>query len=666
MAYVGGLPDFAVPSIRAGLPVGGLGSLLDGAAANLGNNTDSSSDGAGGNQSGLNTAASSNVSLPNAALSSWSPSSVARHARIPASNLTTELSAKELARASKVSGAGAGRLAFSFAGAAHHDRPPEEVIDAIFHPGPASNAVLMLQSTVSRADKVQRDSGGRAGAKTPSSKQGRSGDGSTRVSERRAAKEKERDAEDLRAMAGAPKPEHYDAISPAQSPVHSTEAQGYRGIPTALASPAETVTQGSHYGADETMANRLTTIISADEVSSAPATKSAGPKEPQHAAKSDSKDSAVMSQGSGSSLSSVRPILSSDPRSRKGSRAAAAGGATGLQKRNSTSTTSSEYTDGQSKRGPSRPHSVHWDANSFTEPNAKGSGSTDSDVRESHRRSPVFPQTPAVVKDREVTASPRSISPSRERDRQSSGSTTAQSQSNKGAIKKGDDVFTTDRASDAGIVGVTKLLSNQEAQGETMEQTLSAAQGVSREDMAGSEKKAGEALESHEGAPGWDKPSSAKLPQQKPRARVLRGAVGISPDEAAQKGYHGAGWGNLQATCIPGGALLKPACASCSPAFSSSDRHSSGQWIWSSPEGSPQYSRIARDFALGQTPAQARGAATEVGAGDDQGSGGRRASAMQSGNEPASVEQVMDAAVHSDLESANDLTPKAARQAVHV
>ncbi|PWN33550.1 uncharacterized protein FA14DRAFT_161347 [Meira miltonrushii] len=155
MKHVGGTREYQVPANRRGLLVGSLVPTLEGSSptgskgpsSSAGSEADdgSSSNGGSADQPSSETHGGGRSTSVTKALSDWSPHSVARHSRIPEENLRTKLSHKDTARAVKERGGG-GRLAFSFAAGAHHDRPPESVIDSLFD----SN---MLTPTPSRDEK---------------------------------------------------------------------------------------------------------------------------------------------------------------------------------------------------------------------------------------------------------------------------------------------------------------------------------------------------------------------------------------------------------------------------------------------------------------------------------------------------------------------------------
>lgn len=186
MTYIGGAREFNVPSLKRGFAVGGLGGLVDetkgigGDKKRKKHSSNSNSEGSengsllngiGGSNSNsrnqsstslnhYNQNSKSTTSLSNqnsngvgfrsgSIFSSKNPSS---QARIPLSNLKTSSSSKGGEAKNKTRDA---NLSFNFQGANNHDRSPESIIEAIFNPGPASNATLMLGSTVSRSEKVK-------------------------------------------------------------------------------------------------------------------------------------------------------------------------------------------------------------------------------------------------------------------------------------------------------------------------------------------------------------------------------------------------------------------------------------------------------------------------------------------------------------------------------
>lgn len=157
MKHVGGTREYQVPANKRGLLVGSIVPTLEGSSptgskgpsSSAGSEADdgSSSNGGSVEQTPSETHGGGRSTSVTKALSDWSPHSVARHSRIPEENLRTKLSHKDTARAVKeAGGGGGGRLAFSFAAGAHHDRPPESVIDSLFD----SN---MLTPTPSRDKK---------------------------------------------------------------------------------------------------------------------------------------------------------------------------------------------------------------------------------------------------------------------------------------------------------------------------------------------------------------------------------------------------------------------------------------------------------------------------------------------------------------------------------
>lgn len=160
MKHVGGTREYQVPANKRGLLVGSLVPTLEGSSptgskgpsSSAGSEADDGTSSNGGSAEYQNSETHGGVSNGRStsvtkALSDWSPHSVARHSRIPEENLRTKLTHKDTARAVKEAGGG-GRLAFSFAAGAHHDRPPESVIDSLF------DSNNMLTPTPSRDKKA--------------------------------------------------------------------------------------------------------------------------------------------------------------------------------------------------------------------------------------------------------------------------------------------------------------------------------------------------------------------------------------------------------------------------------------------------------------------------------------------------------------------------------
>lgn len=155
MTHMGGSREYAVPAVRRGLIASGISSFVNGSEESHnkhnrkgtnGSSTNSDSnhgsieghgrdDGRhleGGRRSQAQSNNASVASIVHNPISSWPDSSVAKHSRIPASNLSTELSHQDAARA--VREAGGHRMGFSFGAGAHHEKPPEEVIESLFNP----------------------------------------------------------------------------------------------------------------------------------------------------------------------------------------------------------------------------------------------------------------------------------------------------------------------------------------------------------------------------------------------------------------------------------------------------------------------------------------------------------------------------------------------------
>lgn len=169
MTHVGGSREYVVPANKRGLLANTAASMTEGSppgskgpSSSVGSDAGSVGEGGGGSSSDHNDPQArkgqsgmlSGTSSMARAFAEWHPHHVARHSRIPANNLNTTLSHKDTARAVKEAGTG-GRLAFSFAAGAHHDRPPEDVIDSLFDPT-ADHSALLLTPSSSRDRKLGR------------------------------------------------------------------------------------------------------------------------------------------------------------------------------------------------------------------------------------------------------------------------------------------------------------------------------------------------------------------------------------------------------------------------------------------------------------------------------------------------------------------------------
>ncbi|UZJ55275.1 hypothetical protein CBS101457_004595 [Exobasidium rhododendri] len=156
MSHVGGTREYAVPAVRRGLVVGGIATLMDGTPTRQGPGSSSNSEAGGSAEGGQVPSGDDHQhqhSSPQDLKTTWPPHSIAKYSRIPVSNLKTELSHQDATRAIKE--AGGHRTGFSFAAGAHHERPPEDVIEALFSSEPGSDALSMLTPTVSRTEKVK-------------------------------------------------------------------------------------------------------------------------------------------------------------------------------------------------------------------------------------------------------------------------------------------------------------------------------------------------------------------------------------------------------------------------------------------------------------------------------------------------------------------------------
>jgi hypothetical protein len=222
MTHIGGTREYSVPAARTGLVVSGAAALIHTLASkgsDSGTHSEASHSTEGHNEhprpgmgdhkySGHpNDSMSSFTADP---ISNWPSDSVAKHGRIPSSNLKTELSHQDAARAVKE--AGGQRMGFSFGAGAHHERPPEDVIDSLFSISPSKT----LSSKRSEKFKASLSS-------SPAKK------------ESKAEKEKDSPEEQPHQQANKKqiergvfpeKPAHFDGLSPAEHPRDSAQSRG--------------------------------------------------------------------------------------------------------------------------------------------------------------------------------------------------------------------------------------------------------------------------------------------------------------------------------------------------------------------------------------------------------------------------------------------------------
>lgn len=222
MTHVGGTKEYAVPAIRRGLIVAGVSSLIDAASHAGGSGPSSEADhsaegherarSGGHDRNDGRYSFSQNPSLSsisNEPMSAWPTNSVARHVRIPSSNLRTEVSHQDAARAVKE--AGGQRMGFSFGAGAHHERPPEDVIDALFSTSSTNGLVNML--TPYRGENAKQKS-------LPTQRQKK---GESEIEDK--PREKKSDDKIERGILPE-KPPHFDGVIPAEHPKDSAQSTG--------------------------------------------------------------------------------------------------------------------------------------------------------------------------------------------------------------------------------------------------------------------------------------------------------------------------------------------------------------------------------------------------------------------------------------------------------
>ncbi|PWN91632.1 hypothetical protein FA10DRAFT_265479 [Acaromyces ingoldii] len=615
MTHVAGAREYFVPSIRQGLLVGNMAAhALEAGPMNnsssKGSSSASSDNGStvhddGGDRQSVGSRTRNNgsaASLGNP-MANWPPDSVARHSRIPAQNLKTELSHKDAARAVQ-EGGGGGRLAFSFSGGAHHDRAPEDVVAGIFDGSSSSwdtNASLMLTPTVSRAEKVKHGaSAGRkqaAGDKkstrpgmssrpsTATSLHSNSSNSNSNSTSNKNSSNRTADKADIRSheALGGEKPEHYDSVRPALSAEHGSQAAGQ--IPTRFSAKVTSPSAGPGVDIDsawrptEASKSETSSMMRGDSASSSKKQSSPSPSQAQPP-RNHSRSSSASTMKS-ILRSGITPAQSSEssPVSRGNLQepAGATSGGAGSGSAKSSTGSSSGDRPGIHRRTSlhSRPTSVHWDP-SIQHPSAV---STASDPASGQPPSPASQQQPApawlqantsreplVVPPvpRMITASPSSLG----------GTSSSRSPSAKASSSNVQSSLSTSSTlpsvpSDSEL-SLPALVDDNESEGKRRDSSydevglglseamppktppdvarklallMPRASALSNQDQHACVTATGEKVteaSSH----------SSGRPDEGGRHRVIKGTVGLSKDEAKREGYRGVGWGTHSALGI--------------------------------------------------------------------------------------------------------------------
>jgi hypothetical protein len=505
MSHVGGSREYAVPAVRRGLVVGGIANFMDGTPTGKSSASGSNSD-AGGSTEGHSAenhrsggqstgkhhhyqskhAASSMTSLSTAPTSNWPPNSVAKHTRIPVSNLKTELSHHDAARAIKE--AGGHRMGFSFAAGAHHERPPEDVIDAIFNPGPTSSSVLMLTPTVSRTEKVR-------GAAPTRRQRGGAEDGKGQ------GPPEERNKDQAGRGLYPERPSHHDGVSPAEHPKDSIGKHLSRFLPT-------------HHGLESRPGPDMST--------------SQGFGRSSKASEEGSKTKATQHHKRDSSTSTMKSILTNSFSSKIGqtfsghyehdsvniSISDGQQGSKGSSQQAKASSASSNR-DPTSSPTSNRPNLVHWNTNVVASEN----GSASSDNRQEAKASQ--DTNSLIVPDRQLTSSP-SLLPQATKGGDDTNDIEPAAGSERGSTKGPKSGSRTETGSKEDLLTgpSLKTIFNPPVQPPDV---------VRREAMAASDAK--------------------NVAEEGQRARKAGGpskaAKDLTKEEAIRQGFKGAGWGTL-------------------------------------------------------------------------------------------------------------------------